>query len=153
MLPDNKPRVFCFSLTFFFFSFFTDDSSSQQHLSHTNVLVLQESGSNWPVPGGWCCRSGGEDQAAHGKWPRKQRGLGHSEGIREWPPHGSLPELHITQMRKSVCGLILLRFCIEGRWLLKTWEFGLVVCSDGPDAVCQQDRLRVPQRERRLWLR
>lgn len=66
------------------FLFFSGDSGSQQHLSHTHVLVLQEPGSGGSVSGGRRCRSGGEDQTAHRKRHGKQRGLGHSKGIREW---------------------------------------------------------------------
>lgn len=65
------------------FLFASGDSSSQQHLSHTNVLVLQEQGQGGSVSGGRRHRSGGEDQTAHRERPRKQRGLRHSKGICE----------------------------------------------------------------------
>lgn len=91
-LTFTKPRL----------SFSSGDSSSQQHLSHADVLVLQEPGPSGSVSGGGRCGSGGEDQTAHGERPGEQRGLGHSKRIREWTASQGWKQSHFLA-RHSIC--------------------------------------------------
>lgn len=153
--------------------FFSGDSSSQQHLSHTNVLVLQEPGSGGSVSGGRCCRSGGEDQTAHRERPREQRGLGHSKRICEWTTSQGwkLPVLQVQgwiiiystfpssfeSQKKPQVNSICTKLEKDGRWKKKKTDREIVLFlfaffSDGPHAFCQQSRMRVPQWEWWLWL-
>lgn len=135
------------------------DSSSQQHLRHTNVLVLQEPGEGGPVPGCRRCRSGGEDQTAHRERPRKRRGLRHSQRIREWTTFPAALCVEGINVRFHKIDRWMDRQCycqLEDEFLecvtLRSW-FSSRLLPDGPHAFRQQSGLRVPQRERRLWLR
>lgn len=155
--------------------FSSDNRRNLHHHSHTDLLVLQEHRASGDVSGSRRRRLGGEGQTSHRKRPRKQWGLRHSKGIREWSTLfcwqlyslQMLPTLN-TEFSTFIIWYYKYTLVLNGArancaWLLYdlSWRQMLikrcpaVLCcfSDGPHAFCQQSWLWVPEWERRLWLR